>query len=63
MCYLDTEKKYMWEGIGQDVLPFLAKNQFKTKLGQLLEEALQNKNKTKNIKKQEKHAHFGDQLD
>ena len=26
MCYLDTEKKYMWEGIGQDVLPFLAKN-------------------------------------
>ena len=53
----------MWEGIGQDVLPFLAKNQFKTKLSQLLEEALQNKNKTKNVKKQEKHAHFGDQLD
>jgi translation elongation factor EF-Ts len=51
MIYVDNEKDYEWSKISTDVIPFLARNQFKEILHKMLEEA------TKDKTKKNHHAH------
>lgn len=43
MVYVNQERDFGWSSIGNEVLPFFAKNQFKEKLHKMLEEAIKEK--------------------
>lgn len=57
MNYVGQERTLDWSKISTDVIPFLARNQFKEKLHKMLEEATKDKAK----KKQHGHAQLKDQ--
>ena len=63
MNYVNAEKNYDWLKLSTDVIPFLARNQFKDKLYKMMEEATKEKTKKKQFGEINQFKDLTDRID